>query len=218
MEDICLELLSMWSLNYEAVRYLEDVYLWTVIKSYYYRGLADGTEWMCLCEELLSRRYKVSLYKSLAEYDLLFESFTDKQRQNIRNYVCSCIRTDLPCIMEDGDIIAGYLNEKMVEELKKNNNLANITNIVCVSVSYKANKLNVDETFIEMGEGSVAPISEISLLADRVIQSKNQDHYFYLYYDTSTQNISERKREALRLKAAIKTFFVKELDNPKVIG
>ena len=55
-------------------------------------------------------------------------------------------------------MIAGYLDEDMVENLKRNSTLNNIGHIVCVSTSYKANKLNVDETFIEMSEESVAPL------------------------------------------------------------
>lgn len=207
------ELFSMWSLDYADIQYLDDAYLWTVIKKYYYKDLVGSTEWRQLCEELLSRKYKVSLYKSLAEYDLLFESFTETQRDNIRIYLCDHIRQDMPLVMEEGDILAGYLDENIMSELKKNKGLDNIGGIVCVCASYKANKLNVDETFIEMNEGSVAPISEIPLLSDRVTQSKNSTYYFYLYYDTSTKDIKERRRESLSLKEAIKTYFMSRFDN-----
>lgn len=200
-------LLSMWSLDYADIQYLDDAYLWTVIKDYYYRGLAGDPELRQLCRELLSRKYKVSLYKSLAEYDLLFESFTETQRYDMRAHLCSHIRMDKPLVMEEGDILAGYLDEQVMNGLRENNDLGNIGGIVCVCASYKANKLNVDETFIAMSGESVAPISEISLLADRVTQSQTPAYYFYLYYDTSTRDAAARKEEAVRLKEAIKTYF-----------
>lgn len=203
-----LELLSMWSLDYADIQYLDDDYLLTVIKNYYYKCLDGDTEWHQLCKELLSRKYKVSLYKSLAEYELLFESFTDAQRCDMRAHFCSHIRDDMPRVMEEGDILAGYLDEDIMKELKKDNDLGNIGTIVCVCAHYKENKLNMDETFIEMSEGNVAHISELPLLADRVIQSKNSAHYFYLYYDTATKDAEERKREALSLKEAIKTYLM----------
>lgn len=208
LEGEVSELLSMWSLDYADIQYLDDAYLWAVIKQYYYKGLADSAEWRQLCVELLSRKYKVSLYKSLAEYDLMFESFTEAQRDDMRMHLCDHIRRDMPLVMEEGDILAGYLDENVMNELKKHKGLDNIGEIVCVCASYKANKLNVDETFIEMNEGSVAPISEIPLLADRVTQSKNASYYFYLYYDTFTKGIKERKTESLNLKDAIKTYFM----------
>lgn len=203
-----------WNLDYADIQYLDDAYLWTAIKSYYYKILTGDTEWKRLCKELLSRKYKISLYKSLAEYDLLFESFTDEQRYDIRAYLCSHIRLDMPLVMEEGVILAGYLDEDIMCGLKKDNvGLGNIGDIVCVCASYKANKLNTDETFIEMSKGNVAPMSEISLLADRVIQSKNPAHYFYLYYDTSTKDTKDRKSEAFNLKEAIKTYLMDVLNN-----
>lgn len=208
LEGEVSELRSMWSLDYADIQYLDDAYLWAVIKQYYYKALADSAEWRRLCVELLSRKYKVSLYKSLAEYDLMFESFTEAQRDNMRMHLCDHIRRDMPLVMEEGDILAGYLDENVMCELKKHKGLDNIGGIVCVCASYKANKLNVDETFIEMNEGSVAPISEIPLLADRVTQSKNASYYFYLYYDTFTKGIKERKTESSNLKDAIKTYFM----------
>lgn len=216
LERECSELLSMWTLDYADIQYLDDAYLWTVIKRYYYNQLAVSAEWRQLCGELLSRKYKVSLYKSLAEYDLLFESFTEAQRDDMRIHLCDHMRQDMPLVMEEGDILAGYLDEKIMNELKKNKGLDNIGGIVCVCASYKANKLNIDETFIEMNEGSVVPISEIPLLSDRVTQSKNAAHYFYLYYDTSTKDIKERKKESLALKEAMKTYLSNVLNDDGV--
>lgn len=182
-------------------------------KKCYYKDLAYSVEWRQLCGELLSRNYKVSLYKSLVEYDLLFDSFTEAQRDDMRVHLCDHIRQDMPLVMEEGDILAGYLDETIMCELKKNNNLDNVEGIVCVCASYKANRLDVDETFIEMNEKRVVPISEIPLLTDRGIQSKNSAHYFYLYYDTSTKDVKERKQEALNLKEAIKGYFMDVLSD-----
>lgn len=204
------KLLSVWPLDYENIKYFDDAYLWTVIKECYNKNLIDDAEWRQLCKELLSRKYKVSLYKSLAEFDLLFESFTETQKDDMRGDLCNHIRKDMPLVMEAGNFLAGYLDEDIMCKLKENEGLENISGIICVCASYKENKLNIDETFIEMSEGSVAPISEISLLAGRVTQSKNSARYFYLYYDTSTEDIKERKRESLNLKKAIKNYYTNE--------
>lgn len=204
----CLKLLSMWSLHYADIRYLDDAYLWTIIKRYYNYYLEDDSEERQLCHELLSRKYKLSLYKSLVEYDLLFEPFTDEQKQEIRSYLCNHIRKDRPLVMEEGNFLAGYLDDNFMMELKQGDSiLNNIKSMVCVSVHYKENRLNVDETFIEMNEQKVVPISEIPLLSDRVIQSKNSACYFYLYYDTATKDIRKRKKEALILREEIQAYF-----------
>lgn len=203
----------MWFLNYENIQYLDDNYLWTMIKNYYHKDLGEKTQWTALCKELLGRKYKVSLYKSLAEYDLLFERFTDEQKQDIQDYMSRNICLDLPNILEEGEFLAGYLEESFVNEFRQYGHFPNISNVVFVDTSYKAKIMDMDETFIEMSKGKVASIGEISLLASRITQSTSANRYFYLYYDTKTIDADERKKEAEAFKNAIKVFFEYKFNN-----
>ncbi len=211
-------LFPAWSLSYGDIQYLDDSYLWTGIKNYYYRDVKDEAPWAELCEEILSRKYKASLYKSLAEFDLLFESFTDTQKQAILDYLCRNIGKDMPNILEEGEFLAGYLKKDFVEKLKQYGDFPNVTNIIFVDTGYKAKLLDIGETFIEMEPGNIASISEIPLLAERVTQSNSYSRYFYLYFDTSTKDSVERKREAKELKKAIKSFFENEVSSSVIEG
>ena len=69
----------------------------------------------------------------------MFEYFTDARRRDMRTFLCSHIRKDLPQVMEEGIILAGYLDNNIMNELKKDSNLGNIGGVVCVCVNYKAN-------------------------------------------------------------------------------
>lgn len=195
-----------WKLNYTNLEKLDDAYVWTAIK--YRRYLSGDTEIDNLCKELLDRTYKISLYKSLAEYELLFESFTNKL--SIKNYFSEHLRKDRPSLLDAGNITAGYIDDEFLGKLKDYENIDNISSIVFVDASYKSKKTDAHSTFIVINE-AVASIDKIPLLADRItVSGVNTAHYFYLYYETSTKNIKERKSEAIRLKNAIKAFFKEE--------
>lgn len=140
IDDIYQNPLSVWTLDYTNIHYLDDNYFWAIIKVFYYKNLEEGGEWERLCRELLSRKYKISLYKSLAEYDLLFESFTDMQKQEIQGYICRHIRNDFPSLLDEGEYLAGYPDSSMLTGLRSFGASDNITNIVYVSTSYKAKK------------------------------------------------------------------------------
>ncbi len=202
-----------WGLNYSNLKKLDDAYVWTAIK--YHRDLLEDNEIKKLCDELLDRTYKISLYKSLAEYDLLFESFTDKL--SIKNYFSEHLRTDQTKLLDAGNTTAGYVNDELLDKLKQYGNLENISKIVFVDASYKSKKTDAHSTFIVINE-EVFSIDKIPLLADRItISGVNTAHYFYLYYETSTKDLKQRKSEAIGLKNAIKTFF-KEREKNNIEG
>ncbi len=204
--DTELKNFLLWRLNYKDIIYLDDSYVWTAIKHYYYNVADNHDPWGLLCKELLQRRYKFSLYKSLAEYDLLFESFSRNKKMAIKRYLFSHCRTDFPYVGEAEGILAGYLNEELLRKLKAYGGLDGITSIVYVDASYKSKKINADETFVVMKD-KIVSLNEIPLLAERVAKSEDTSHYFYLYCSTHTENVEEGEKEMGFLKSAVRNFF-----------
>jgi HD superfamily phosphohydrolase len=74
----------IWNLDFDNIKYLDDAYLWTIIKYNYYNqnetNKKSKNELALLLRELFTRKYKKSLYKSLAEYDLFFEKYDEKTK------------------------------------------------------------------------------------------------------------------------------------------
>ena len=203
--------LPSWHINYANIKQIDDAYIWTAIKCKEWDG-----ELNCLCNELLSRNYKRSLYKSLAEYDILFESFTIEQRLEIRNYLVENIRQDRPCLLESGNISAGYLSEQLLQELQKYG-AEDIVSLVFVDASYRSKKNNPHDTLIVMGD-EIVSIDRIPLLSKNMATPETTAHYVYFYF--STNNISEKydKVVADKLKSALKELFKKHVNNKQYIA
>lgn len=199
--------LAMWQLCYDDIAYLDDAYLWSVMKSYYHNDPGRDPEWSKLCRELLGRRYKLSLYKSLAEYDLLFESFTDREKEGILEYIDQHKREDLPQILDDSVVMAGYLDDEILNALRGRDGLSGLTCMVFARANYKEKIMDANETFIEIYPGKVDTISDIPLLARRVTRSAVKNYYFYLYYETTCPTAEGREREAVLLRDAVKAYF-----------
>lgn len=193
----------LWKLTYQDLEYLDDAYIWTVIKYYKTRLTGSISE---LCTEILSRTYKTSMYKSLAEYELIFESFTIDQRKKFRRYLLDHIDQNKPCVMnEDGDFTAGYLNESITQDIKKHGDIENISSIIYVDANYKPKNINTHETYIIV-QGESIPVNKIPLLANRSAINNNDTQYFYLYYCSSTSSQEEKNRENIEVKSAIKGY------------
>lgn len=108
----------------------------------------------------------------------------------------------MPHVISD-NITAGYINDSVINDLKKFGGLENIKNIVYVDASYSSKKINVNNTFIKLRHNVLAPVSEIPLLADRVSKVGNTNQYFYLYFETATTNSQEVKKEIELLSNAL---------------
>lgn len=187
-----------WDLNYKDLMYIDDSYIWTTVKYLLYKGEIDG-ELLSLYNELLSRKYKNSLFKSLAEYDLLFEEFSYKEKMIIKQYITSNYNEKLPYVASN-QITACYLSDSILKEIQEYKGLEKIINIVYVDASYSSKKINVNNTFIRFNYDEVAPVSEIPLLLNKVSLSTRTNQYFYLYFETeSTEKKSiEKEREILK--------------------
>ena len=196
-----------WQLNYKDIVFLDDAYIWTVIR--FRRN--NVSEALCaLCNELLNRKYKISAWKSLAEYDLLFESFKESEKLDMRSFFANEIRSDLPNVPIGTEYSAGYVKEEFVEELiKMDDRLACINNIIFVDASYKQKNTDSHNTFVLMND-ETAPMDKITLLSERIkISRRTTTHYFYLYYDT-VSGAEMGKEERDLFKKNIKEIFDKK--------
>lgn len=201
-----------WQLNYTDLKYVDDAYLWTVIKYFYHIIPAQMTpDLLALTEEVLTRRYKISVWKSLAEFQLLFEALTDADTEKIRRYFHDSIDIERIRILDlDGDVTAGYLKSKLVEQISKEAGLqGRIKNIVCVIAKYKSKSMNPRENYVVIEKNPI-PLDRFALFSlkeDR--ETADYEDYFYLYYDFETDNdLSEKTLTAenatVRIKNALK--------------
>ncbi len=195
------------TLTYENIINLDDAYIWTVV-----RHLKNNAseELKTLCNELLCRKYKISLWKSLAEYDLIFEAFSENEKLQIKNFLAENVETSLPCVFDKG-FSAGYFNQMLLTILKKEHSFfSKVKNMVFVEASYKQKNTDAHNTFVIMNN-EVAPMDKIPLLVDRVkLSQRNTSHYFYIYYDF-LQGQSVSKQEHEQLKQSLKNFFEKNI-------
>lgn len=197
-----------WKLTFEDIERLDDAYVWTAIHYYHITRKNADPEWHSLCQQLRGRKYRSSLYKSLAEFDLLFEAVPASKRLDIKQFLLKNFHQGRPRLDDSGAEV-GYLSEDLVDQFKKKAipALNNLVDIVYVDAGYKVKRLKVEETYIVTNEGIVASVDEIPLLAGRVSASTDTSYYFYLYYQTTTTNTAERKKEAAVLKDVIREYF-----------
>lgn len=203
-----------WRLTYEDIEHLDDAYVWTAIRYCYAARKDAAPEWRSLCRQLLERSYRASLYKSLAEFDLLFEAIPIDKRPRIRDYLLNNFHK-ARFRLDDLGAAAGYLSDELVDELKKRGggSLDQLADIVYVDAGYKMNRLKGEEAYIVTNEGTVASLEEIPLLAGRLTAAADTSYYFYLYYRTTAAGGEERGREAAVLKETIRNFFTEKFGN-----
>lgn len=200
-----------WSLTYKNIINLDDAYFWTAVRVL--KNRVNGPLYK-ICSELLSRKYKVSVWKSLAEYDLFFESFDDDQKLCIRNFLSNNIKFDMPNVCGNRRDIysAGFVDERFLRILKLNNSLDNISDVVFVDASYRQKNTDPHNTFIIIND-EVISLDKVPLLTDRIkISQRKTTHYFYLYYDTvNDKNLTIEEHNSF--KQAMLKFFEDNIDN-----
>lgn len=227
-----------WSLDFNNIKYLDDAYIWTVIKyksaTEDWKSSTKNMELKVLLKELFTRKYKKSLYKSLAEYDLFFEKYDRNTKKKLQDYInvhlINTVRNARPYIetnSKDGKSVysVGYfkkteikkINDKIKENIDKlfpdkEKILAEYENLelvelVYVSANYKRKQLETLKTYIDMGD-DIIPISQIPLLESQI--KKGEDNvtntYFYLYYQTK-YTINKGGKESDIIKDSVKNYF-----------
>lgn len=192
-----------WKLCYDDILNLDDAYIWTAVKA-----LKHTTEepLKSMCNELLNRKYKKSMWKSLAEFDLIFEAFDDDEKLSIRNFFAQNVETQLPKV-GIGEYSAGFVSERFVAIVRKmNKELQDVKSIVFVGAGYRQKSTNMHSTLVLIND-SVTPMDRISLLKDKEkITQRNTTHYFYLYYDTQSESGLSDTGKRLLKEAITKVF------------
>ena len=223
-----------WSLDFNNIKYLDDAYLWTVIKYQYCQKNWNKTpkekELKILLDELFTRNYKTSLYKSLAEYDLFFEKYSIDIKSKLKEYISTKLieNSRMPKIecgfknnkpmhnvgyFKNGEI--NKINEIIKTVLTDKYGLAitpeesgkvEIKELVYVSADYKMKQMETLKTFVDMKEDIVS-ISQIPLLEAQTkkYEQNGTNPYYYLYYQTKNKNMRAGDNEII--KEAIKTYF-----------
>jgi len=197
-----------WKLTYNDLLYLDDSYIWTVIKRLHYQHELKS-EVKELCNELLERNYKKSLYKSLAEYDLLFEQYNEKQRSKIHSLLRENTDKSKPFVSIGNEILGGYVDSILdnLKEEDKGKHLSNITHLIFVDASYKLKRLNPSKIFIVFNDGT-SSLDKIPLLNDQLKTSLNSTaDYFYLYFSSSSCNSDDVREETTHLRSAVSDYF-----------
>jgi len=187
-----------WNLNYDNLDKLDDPYIWTAVKFLNAQKSVKG-DMKELYTQLFSRKYYTSMYKSLAEFETMFD-FDWEKINLIFDKLIKLINKRGLCIKEqvDGKEICttGYLRDNTIEKI--NLSIADyieerglvetygdvrIEKIIFVHVNYKLKTLKAENVYIDMGYNEVIPISLIPLFGkESVKSSKDSGKYFYLYY------------------------------------
>ena len=189
-------------------------------------GRKNKNEKYCsdLISQLLSRRYYISLYKSLAEFELVFASFTEKQRIQAFNKMFKQVDKSKPLLEKTGrkkEYLAGYINSEDLNEINKEiRDLYGLPNdsteifideMLFVVTEFKQKLLDTDKVYLDMGDEKLS-ISQIPLLVNdgHVSNSKNQNKYFYIYYkeDERMENLNKENFKRF-MKEALKNYLVK---------
>ncbi len=208
-----------WKLNYENLDKLDDYYIWTAIKFVHSEGKPSRLkkEYVDLIEQLFSRAYNSSLYKSLAEFELVYDSFTAEQKLNALKKLQVQTDSTKPFLgdKKNKNYLAGYLKSDAVAEINENikgmteatgehAQEINLSQVVYVVTEFKQKMLNPNNVYLDMID-EILPISQIPLLSKNHIANKGaKKKYFYLYYkDDNAEKSPEKTRF---IKEAIKKF------------
>lgn len=212
-----------WKLDYNNLDKLDDYYIWTVMK--YVRNQSSKfklkKEYTDLIDQLFSRKYNKSLYKSLAEYELVFNSFTEEQKLEALKKLKVQTDSTKPLLSEfkSKNLNSGYLKSDCVEKINeiiksvvsKEGSTSeelniNLTEVLYVITEFKQKNLNPNKVYLDMGD-EILPISQIPLLLESHITNKNsKNNYFYIYYKVSEENDSPLK--TLIIKEALKKWLL----------
>lgn len=206
-----------WRLCYDNLRELDDYYIWTAVKYINSRQKEFGFKkpYTDLVEQLFSRVYNKSLYKSLAEFELVFNSFTVDQRLDALKKLRLKTDTAKPLLGGKKTYTAGYLNAKAINEingiiegLAPNNDkqTCTIKELLYVVTEFKQKQLDPNSVYLDFVD-EILPISQIHLLSsNRIETQKIKNQYFYLFYKCDGV---ETPGEVGVIKEAIKKYLSK---------
>lgn len=213
-----------WELNYDNLEKLDDYYIWTAIK-FLSESASDykiKRDYSDLVAQLFSRNYNFSLYKSLAEFELVYASLTRQQRAKAVIKLQKQTNRNKPFLEGNKGLkySAGFLkaegidkiNEELTrileqEDLDYYRPILKITELIFVVTEFKQKKLNTNKVYLDMGN-EILPISQIPLLSgDSIANKEDNNSYFYLYYKKDNSEACSAS-EAQIIQESIKKFLI----------
>jgi HD superfamily phosphohydrolase len=189
---------------------VDDAFVWAEIKKRY-RSKPQEETMDRLVYELMNRKYKKTLFKSLPEYDVLFEKLTleqkrkmnEKFRSDVGSKCESSLRvtsskylSDAGNVLEEPECnyLAGFVSEELIREILKDN-AGIVSNLVWLSAQYKEKRLSLKSTYL-IYKDVTTTLSRIDLLNSSIaMPSSDTSHYFYLYFDVKDENENETRRK-----------------------
>ena len=222
---------KIWNLEYNSLRYLDDCYFWTIVKEVNYKKkaiLSNNDELKMeitqLIQELVKRKYKYSLYKSLAEFELFFEQTTKEQMSKIINKLNDNTNQNIPHLVnqyrnnqKNNKYIAGYLTNEFINQINERYKKFQVKTLLYVYAEYKMKALKTENIYINMGD-KVVTMADINLLEKQSKVNKDNENYFYLYYElkkTQTKNGEFKKIYEIELSEVIRQILTEESINIK---
>ena len=217
---------------------IDDAFVWTHVKKQYQStSEAVSADIQKLVNELVERKYKNSLFKSLPEYDVLFETFTVEKKniiyKRLRNNVMSVNnvynerylkkvkgegqvrRDDNGKIAPEREITAGFINIEFINEIYNNTCEENykIKNLVWLAAQYKHKELDIKTTYLIYKNDTPTTLSRIDLLS-KMLSLPNNDtsQYFYLYFDVEDikdETADEKKKRESKVREKFTNALIK---------
>lgn len=183
-------------LCYNNIEDLDDAFVWTYIKEAK-KSPALPPSVKLLINELLSRKYKKSILKSLAEFDILFGVFSLEEKQNIFRVLQNEIETEIS-VSSKNFKTAGKLSDTFVREICASIGVseAEIGDLIWIDASYTRKKIDAESTYIIFSEVTTV-MSKLRLLNASVQANAEIPYYFYLYYSNEkcpTETLGRIKR------------------------
>ena len=189
---------------------LDEGYIHNLIR-YAYKNNSDIPEYPKLFHELVSRNYRKSVYKSLAEFDIIFERFDLSQKMKIRKHLekisLSPINGVSPTSVQT--LKYGYINPDEFKLMKYDDiDLSDILEDM-IWIESKPSIKRPDPSQIMIAfkrEDMIVSMDRLPILnaESRAIEQK---HYFYLYF-------REKPESAVSdIRTVIKKAFLNYLDN-----
>jgi len=129
-----------------------------------------------LYEEFFSRRYKKSVYKSLAEYDIFFRDFTKQEQLRLRQLLPRETSMD-PTVRYISDPKYGIWDQEVLEQ----NRITSLKWLVWVDASYSRKMLDMSKVYICFRK-DVLNVERVPIIRKEYGDINSFMNYFYLYY------------------------------------
>lgn len=211
-----------WPLNYNNINRLDDAYIYTAIRSVYQYGKMLDCDTKKLIEEFLNRKYKKSLYKSLAEYDMVFAEFSLDDKRLIRGKLDRMTRKENSIENESLQLLGGFFDENHLAQLKNvadeaGYDIKALKDLLWVDASYKHKKLDSRQTYVIFPQ-EITILGNLDLFNTQLeALDKGTQHYFYIYYSTEdSKDINDINDISESLRYSLIEFFNRELKEPSL--